>query len=55
MENISTVIPAAFLAVSIIALIIYPMTRKTFNRLMDALNKKRAGEEYSTEGLEKLI
>lgn len=55
MENISTVIPAAFLAVSIIALIFYPMTRKNVAKLMTALNKKRAGEEYSTEGLEKLL
>lgn len=55
MENISTVIPAAFLAVSILALIFYPMTRKNVARLMSALNKKRAGEEYSTEGLEKLL
>ncbi|MCH5320319.1 MAG: MFS transporter [Eubacterium sp.] len=55
MENISTVIPAAFLAVSILALIFYPMTRKNVGKLMNALNKKRAGEEYSTEGLEKLL
>lgn len=55
MENISTVIPAAFLAVSIIALILYPMTRKNFNNLMEALNKKRAGKEYSTEGFKKLL
>lgn len=55
MENISTVIPAAFLALSIIALIFYPMTRKNVGRLMEALKKKRSGEEYSTEGLEKLL
>lgn len=55
MENISTVIPAAFLAVSIIALIFYPMTRKNVSKLMAALNKKRAGEEYSTAGLDKLL
>ncbi|MDE6470139.1 MAG: MFS transporter, partial [Eubacterium sp.] len=55
MENISTVIPAAFLAVSIIALIFYPMTRKNVNALMTQLNKKRKGEAYSTEGLEKLL
>lgn len=55
MENISTVIPAAFLVVSILALILYPMTRKNVAKLMTALNKKRAGEEYSTEGLEKLL
>lgn len=55
MENISTIIPAAFLTVSVVALIFYPMTRKNVGRLMDALNKKRAGRDYSTEGLEKLL
>lgn len=55
MENISTVIPAAFIALSVIALVFYPMTRKNVSKLMEALNKKRNGEKYSTEGLEKLI
>ena len=55
MENISTVIPAAFIALSVIALIFYPMTRKNVSRLMEALNKKRKGEKYSEAGLEKLI
>lgn len=55
MENISTVIPAAFLAVSILALMFYPMTRKNVNTLMDALNAKREGKEYSTNGLERLL
>lgn len=55
MENISTVIPAALIAISVIALIFYPMTRKNVSTLMTALNKKRNGEEYSTEGLEKLL
>jgi GPH family glycoside/pentoside/hexuronide:cation symporter len=55
MENISTIIPAALLAISIIALIFHPMTRKNVSKLMNELNKKRKGEEYSTEGLEKLL
>lgn len=55
MENISTVIPAFFLALSIIALIFYPMTRKNVSTLMTALKAKRAGKEYSTSGLEKLL
>ena len=55
MENISTVIPAALLAVSILSAILYPMTRERVNLLMAALRKKRNGEEYSTEGLEKLL
>ena len=55
MENISTVIPAAILGVSLICLIIYPMTRKRFEALMVQLEKKRRGEDYSTEGFEKLL
>lgn len=55
MENISTIIPAIILALSIICLIIYPMTRKRFNALMVQLEKKRKGEEYSSEGFEKLL
>lgn len=55
MENISTIIPAAMIAVSLIALLFYPMTRKRVNALMAQLNKKRAGESYTTEGFEKLL
>lgn len=55
MENISTIIPAAFLALSIISAVLYPMTRERVNLLMEALHKKRNGEEYTTEGLEKLL
>ena len=55
MENISTIIPAAFLALSILAAVLYPMTRERVNLLMQELKKKRNGEEYTTDGLEKLL
>ena len=55
MENISTVIPAVILAVSLICVIVYPMTRARFDSLMVQLEKKRKGEEYTTEGFEKLL
>ena len=55
MENISTVIPAALLLVSIIFAVLYPMTRERFEALMVQLRKKRNGEEYTTDGLEKLL
>ena len=55
MENISTIIPAAMLLISIIFLVLYPMTRRRFEALMAQLKKKRAGEAYSTDGLEKLL
>ena len=55
MENISTVFPAIFITICVIALIFYPMTRKNFELLMSQLEKKRKGESYSNDGLEKLL
>lgn len=55
MENISTIIPAALLAISLLAVIRYPVTKKRFEALKVQLEKKRAGEEYTTEGFEKLL
>lgn len=54
-ENIATVIPAAFLVVAIIGIVFYPITKERFTLLSAQLEKKRNGEKYSTEGLEKLI
>lgn len=54
-ENISTVIPAVFLALSVIACIIYPMTRKTVNAMMSQLENKRQGKEYNTDGFEHIL
>lgn len=55
MENISTIIPAVLLLGSVISAVLYPMTRKRVNALMEQLNKKRNGEKYSTSGFEKLL
>lgn len=55
MENISTIIPAAMLFVAIVFAVLYPMTRERVNALMVQLRKKRNGEEYTTEGFEKLL
>lgn len=54
-ENIGTIIPAAFLLVSIFGLIVYPVTKVRFEKLLTALEKKRAGEDYSIDGFKKLI
>ncbi|MDO4380088.1 MAG: MFS transporter [Clostridia bacterium] len=54
-ENIATIIPAVFLVVAIIGIVLYPVTKERFALLTSQLEKKRNGEEYSTEGLEKLI
>ena len=55
MENISSLIPAAIMTLALLWLVLYPMTRKTYNALRTQLGKKRAGEEYSDAGLEKLL
>ncbi|MBR5427768.1 MAG: MFS transporter, partial [Clostridia bacterium] len=54
MENVSTVIPAAVLVIALIFLILYPMTRKTYNLLTEQLKNKREGKPVDTTGLEKL-
>lgn len=55
MENISTVIPAILIAISVISVIVFPMTRKRFEALMVQLEKKRRGDDYTAEGFEKLL
>ncbi len=54
MENVSTIIPAAVLAVSLVFLLLYPMTRKTYDLLTEQLKNKREGKPVDTKGLEKL-
>ena len=55
MENVSTLIPAIVIGISLVFLLLYPMTRKTYNALTAQLKKKRAGEEYDNTGIEKLL
>ena len=55
MENISTIFPAIGLIICLVFLAAYPMTRKRFDALKAALEKKRAGQEWSEEGFEKLL
>ncbi|MCR4593972.1 MAG: MFS transporter, partial [Clostridiales bacterium] len=54
-ENNVTLFPAIFLTLSILGMVFYPVTRSKFALLQEKLEKKRAGEEYTTEGLEKII
>lgn len=54
-QNIATVIPAAFLVLALIGIIMYPVTKEKFALLTSQLEKKRSGEKYDTKGLEKLI
>ncbi len=54
-ENITTIIPAAFLVLALIGLILYPVTKKRFSLLSTQLELKREGKPTDTAGLEKLI
>ena len=54
-ENVATVIPAAFLVFALIGIVLYPVTKERFELLTKQLEKKRAGKKYETKGLEKLI
>lgn len=54
-QNIATVIPAAFLVLALIGIIMYPVTKERFELLTKQLEKKRNGKKYNTKGLEKLI
>ncbi|MBQ7638186.1 MAG: MFS transporter [Clostridia bacterium] len=55
MEKVSSIIPAVIIGISLLFLILYPVTRKTYNALTEQLKNKRAGEEFCKEGLEKLL
>ncbi|MBR1810626.1 MAG: MFS transporter [Clostridia bacterium] len=55
MENVSTIIPAVILGISVLFLVLYPVTRKTYNALTSQLKNKRAGLDYSTDGIAKLV
>ena len=55
MENIATLIPAIFLTVCLVMLIIYPMTRERFTALTAALAKKKNGEEFDEQSISKLM
>jgi GPH family glycoside/pentoside/hexuronide:cation symporter len=54
-ENMSSIIPAILLGISILALVFYPVTRKRMETLQCELEKKRNGKEYSSEGIEKIV
>ena len=54
-ENISTIMLAIFVLISLLAMIKYPITKKRFLTLQEELDKKRNGEEYSKEFLKDII
>ncbi len=54
-ENNVTLFPAIFLMISIVGMLLYPITKAKFSLLKEQLGKKKSGQDYSTEGLEKII
>lgn len=51
----ATIIPAVFVFISMLIFSKYPINKKEFDAIKEALQKKKAGEEYSTEGFEKAL
>lgn len=54
-ENMLTFIPAIFMAISVIMVIQYPITKKVFKDLTYALDQRKRGEEVDLEKLKHLI
>ena len=54
-QNTATIIPCAFLAVSLLGVILYPVTRKRFDLLVKKLADRKEGREVTEEGIEKLV
>ncbi|GAB1477393.1 MFS transporter [Bacillota bacterium] len=50
-----TLIPGAFGALAAVFALFYPLTGDRFKALSNALEARRAGREYTTEGFEKLL
>jgi len=51
----ATVIPSVFFIIAIIILATYPVSKKKFELLNEALARKRAGEPYSSAGFEDIL
>lgn len=53
--SLYTWIPAVFIVISVLSVCIYPITKKRYDALVKALELKKAGKEYSTEGFKELL
>lgn len=49
-----TIIPAVFMALSVVCVIRYPITKKVYGDVLDALARRKAGEEPDLEPFRKL-
>ncbi|MCI9598375.1 MAG: hypothetical protein HFE75_14015 [Firmicutes bacterium] len=53
--NIFNIVPLIGVIIGILAILKYPMTKKRFYALLEALKLKREGKKYSTDGFEELL
>lgn len=53
--SLATIVPAVLVVISIVLLSRYKIDRKRFNALKEALEKRKSGEEYSTEGFADIL
>ena len=54
-HTIGTIIPTVLALISFLFLWFYPVSKKKYLLLHEALEKKKAGEEYSTDGFEDIL
>lgn len=53
--QLNTLVPGILIAVSIIFIFMYPLNSKRYEALLKALELKRKGEPYTTEGFEEVL
>lgn len=54
-ESAITVISPIFMALAVLFMALYPVTKSRCQKLQIALEDKKAGKEYNTDGLEKIL
>lgn len=54
-NTIMTAVPAAILLIGLILMIRFPINQIKHRKLLNALERKKSGEEYSTEGFENIF
>ena len=53
--TVNTLVPGIFVAAATALLLLYPINKSNFEKLLEANRNKREGKPYSTKGLEKFI
>ena len=53
--TVNTLVPGIFVAAATALLLLYPINKSNFEKLLEANRNKREGKSYSTKGLEKFI